>query len=346
MDIPNLRQQFLSDNLKILRRPTPKQENTPYLPILLKVMMMEERITFPVYLKVSEGEKGDIKFLPYLEEGEILQRAWVESLERVGIERLYFHEQYLDRVVAYLNNHLLLTSADPKHYKEKFCVLREHLSMSLVRAFESPHLGANVKLAKKSLGNLAKFMVKKDFPWKLIWEMLHRDYTLYNHAVNVSLMGMAFMGFLGKPGRDCLLVGLAGLFHDLGLTHLKEEIVNKAEPLDAEERQLLNRHPALGYRLLKNNPEIPVDSLRLILEHHESADGSGYPHGLTLPRQHPYTRILFIMEVYDGLTTFRPYRPAHTPFAALKILQEQAGAKGRACEPQTMKRFIQFLALA
>jgi HD-GYP domain-containing protein (c-di-GMP phosphodiesterase class II) len=346
MDISNLRQQFLSDNLKILRRPTPKQENTPYLPILLKVMMVEERITFPVHLKVSEGEKGDIKFLPYLEEGEVLQRSWVESLERVGIERLYFHEQDLDRVVAYLNNHLLLTSADPKHYKERFCILREHLSLSLVRAFESPHLGANVRLAKKSLANLAKFMAKKDFPWKLVWEMLHRDYTLYNHAVNVSLMGMAFMGFLGKPGRDCLLVGLAGLFHDLGLTRLKEEIVNKADPLDAEERQVLNRHPALGFRLLKNNPEIPVDALRLILEHHEAADGSGYPQGLTLALQHPYTRILFILEVYDGLTTFRPYRPAHTPFAALKILQEQEGARGPSCEPQSMKRFIQFLALA
>jgi hypothetical protein len=164
MDIPNLRQQFLSDNLKILRRPTPKQENTPYLPILLKVMMVEERITFPVHLKVSEGEKGDIKFLPYLEKGEVLQRSWVESLERVGIERLYFHEQDLDRVVAYLNNHLLLTSADPKHYQERFCILREHLSLSQVRAFESPHLGANVRLAKKSLAILAKFMAKKDFP--------------------------------------------------------------------------------------------------------------------------------------------------------------------------------------
>jgi HD-GYP domain-containing protein (c-di-GMP phosphodiesterase class II) len=346
MDTTNLWQQFLNQNLKILRRPTPKQENTPYLPILLKVMMAEERITFPVYLKVSEGEKGEIKFLPYLEEGEILQRPWMESLERVEIERLYFHEQDLDRVVAYLNNHLLLTSADPGHYKDRFCILREHLSMSLHRAFQSPHLGANVKLAKKSLGNLAKFMGQRGFPWKLVWEMLHRDYTLYNHSVNVGIMGMALMVYLKKPGRDCLTVGLAGLLHDLGLTHLNEEIVNKIEPLHPEEREILNRHPALGYRLLKKNPQIPVDTLRLILEHHERADGSGYPQGLPLSQQHPYTRVLFILEAYDGLTTFRPYRPAHSPFAALKILQGQQGAQGPACEIHTLKKFIQFLALA
>jgi HD-GYP domain-containing protein (c-di-GMP phosphodiesterase class II) len=346
MDISNLRQQFLSENLKILRRPTPKQEDSPYLAIHLRALMTEERITFPVHLKVSEGEQGGIKYLPYLEEGERLQEAWVESLDRVGIEHLYFHEQDLDRVVAYLNNHILLTSADPEHYREKFCIMREHLSLSLRRAFASPHLGANVKLAKKSLVKLSKFMGTKDFPWKLVWAMLHRDYTLYNHSVNVSLMGLAFMGFLGKAEKDCLQVGLAGLFHDLGLTQLKEEIVLKKEPLEPEEREILNRHPGLGYRLLKNNPEIPVDSLRLILEHHENADGSGYPQGLPLPRQHPHTRILFVLEVYDGLTTFRPYRPGHTPFAALKILQEERGSKGLACEPRVMKKFIQFLALA
>jgi HD-GYP domain-containing protein (c-di-GMP phosphodiesterase class II) len=346
MDIPNLREQFLAENLRILRRPTFRQENTPYLPVLLKVLMPEERITFPLYLKVSEGEEGEIKFLPYLEEGEILQCPWVESLQRAGIERLYFHEEHLDRVVAYLNNHLLLTSADPKSYREKFCILREHLSLSLHRALQKPHLAANVKLAKKSLENLTKFMEKKDFPWKLVWEMLHRDYTLYNHAVNVSLMGMAFMGFMGKTGKDSLVVGLAGLFHDLGLTHLKQEVVQKITPLAPEERAILTRHPALGYRLLKNNPEIPLDSLRLILEHHESADGGGYPNHLPLQRQHSHTRVLFILEIYDGLTTFRPHRPAHTPFAALKILQEQQNTPGLACEPRTMKRFIQFLALA
>jgi HD-GYP domain-containing protein (c-di-GMP phosphodiesterase class II) len=346
MDISNLREQVLNPNLKVLLRPTPQQADSPYLPINVKALMAEERLTFSVHLKVSEGEAGEIKFLPYLEEGEVLQGSWLESLKRVGIERLYVHEQHMDRIVAYLNNHLLLLSSDLEHRQEKFCILREHLTVSLHRAFKNPQLGGHVTLAKKSLGNLATFMGGEDFPWKLVWDMLYRDYTLYNHSVNVGLMGMALLIFLGKPQRDCLNIGLAGLFHDLGLTCLNEEIVLKTLPLDPDEREILNRHPLLGYRLLQNNPQIPIDTLRLILEHHENADGSGYPEGLPLSRQHPHTRLLFILEVYDGLTTFRPYRPAHTPFAALKILQEQRGAQGLACEPRTLKQFIQFLALA
>jgi HD-GYP domain-containing protein (c-di-GMP phosphodiesterase class II) len=218
--------------------------------------------------------------------------------------------------------------------------------MSLHRAFQNPQLGAHIKLAKKSLEKLEKFMLQKGFPWKLVWEMLHQDYTLYNHSVNVGLIGMAMLAYLKKPRRDCLMAGLAGLFHDLGMTQLNEEIVNKPEPLEPEERELLKRHPVLGYRLLQKNPQIPLDTLRLILEHHESADGSGYPQGLSLSQQHPYTRILYILESYDGFTTFRPYRPAHTPFAALKILQEKEGLRGPACEPKTLKQFIQFLALS
>jgi HD-GYP domain-containing protein (c-di-GMP phosphodiesterase class II) len=346
MDTPKLRDQFLNHNLKILRRPTPKQDSSPYLPVFIEALMVEERLTFPIYLKVSDGEDGDIKFLPYLEEGEILQRAWVESLQRVGIERLYFHETDMERVIAYLNNHLLLAGEEPNQHRERLTILREHLGLSLHRAFQNPHLGSHLKVAKKSLGNLAKMMGQEGFPWKLIWELLFRDYTLYNHSVNVGIMGLAFMAYLKKPSRDCLAMGLAGLFHDLGLTCLSEEITGKVEKLNPGEWENLRKHPSLGYKLLKNNPQIPVETLRLILEHHESADGNGYPQGLGLSQQHPHTRVLFVLEAYDGLTTFRPYRPAHTPFAALKILQEQQSAQGLACEALTLKKFIQFLALA
>ncbi|MGQ9689426.1 MAG: HD-GYP domain-containing protein [Desulfobaccales bacterium] len=345
MDTSILREQFLNRNLKILRRPATKQVDGPYLPIHIKVLMADERITFPVYLKVSEGEAGEIKFLPYLSEGEVLQGSWLESLREVGIERLYIHERDVDSLLAYLNNHLLLLSSDVGQNEVKFCILREHLTATLHRALNNPHLGANILLAKNSLANLARFMARKDFPWKLMWDLLYRDYSLYSHSVNVGILGLAFLSFLGKPKRDCMNMGLAGLFHDLGLTCLDEELVEKVAPLDPGEREILHQHPLLGYRLLKKTAHVPLDTLRLILEHHENADGSGYPQGLPLAKQHPHTRIIYILESYDAMTTFRPYRPAYTPFAALKILQELQGARGPACEPHTLKQFIQFLAL-
>ena len=113
-----------------------------------------------------------------------------------------------------------------------------------------------------------------------------------------------------------------------------------------EEWEETKRHPIIGMQILKCHSTVPTEGLQLVVEHHENADGSGYPEGLPLHRQHPWTRILRLVDAYDALTTYRPYRPAHTPFAALKSLQKQEGPQGPIFEPRTLKNFIRFLALA
>jgi HD-GYP domain-containing protein (c-di-GMP phosphodiesterase class II) len=88
---------------------------------------------------------------------------------------------------------------------------------------------------------------------------------------------------------------------------------------------------------------LPEEVLRLTLEHHENADGSGYPRGLPLHRQHPWTRIIRLLDSYDSLTVNRPYREAFKPFNTLKILQETQGPRGPIYDSQIMKNFITFL---
>lgn len=342
MDTPTLREQLLHQNLKVKRRAAPLQEDAPYLPFSLKALIVGEKISFPIFLKVSAGG-GQIKFLPYLEAGEVVEKNWLMALTRNGVERLYIREEDVDRLVAYLNNHLLLLSDAEGAQPEKFNLLREHLTLSLHRAFQDPRRPAHVSQARKSLENLNNFLWKEEFPWTLVWEMLYRDYTLYNHSVNVAILGMSLAVFLKKTQRESLAVGLAGLFHDVGMTMFTEELFHKPGPLNEEEREAVKKHPCHGYRLLKDNPLIPLESLRLILEHHENANGTGYPQGLTLERQHPFTRFLYILEAFDSLTNYRPYRPAYTPFAALKLFQEPS--QGLVCEPRALKKFIQFLAL-
>jgi HD-GYP domain-containing protein (c-di-GMP phosphodiesterase class II) len=343
MDSPTLREQLLHQNLKVRRRAAPVKECFPYLPFALKALMVGERVSFPIYLKVSTGN-NEVKFLPYLEEGEVVEPEWLAALHEAGVDRIYVRKEDGDRLVAYLNNHLLLVSEKEGPPEEKFTVLREHLTFSLFQAYRDPRMSENVRLARKSLENLNRFLWQEGFPWTLVWEMLYRDYSLYHHSVNVSVMGMALMAFLKKGQQEGLTLGLAGLFHDVGMIYLSEEIFHKSGPLEPEERGEVMKHPCYGYRLLKGNPLVPLESLRLILEHHENANGTGYPQGLTLARQHPHTRFLYMLEAFDSLTNFRPYRPAYTPFAALKIFQDPD--QGLVCEPRALKLFIQFLALA
>lgn len=343
MDTPNLRDQLLQQNLKIRRWTGPVQKSSLYLPFTLKALMVGERVSFPIFLKVTAGN-AEINFLPYLEEGEVVEAEWLEALLRAGVDRVYVRKEDVDRLVAYLNNHLLLVNEKEGPKEEKFTILREHLTFSLHRAFHDPRMSENVKLARNSLETLNNFLWQEDFPWGLIWDMLYRNYTLYHHSVNVSVLGMSLMVFLRKNRRESLNLGLAGLFHDVGMIFFSEELLHKTGPLEPEERAEVRKHPCYGYQLLKSNPLIPLESLRLIVEHHENANGTGYPQGLTLEHQHPHTRFLFMLEIFDSLTNFRPYRPAYTPFAALKFLQDPT--QGLVCEPRALKLFIKFLALA
>jgi HD-GYP domain-containing protein (c-di-GMP phosphodiesterase class II) len=346
MSAPEVRHQILDSGLRVLRL-SADQEDTPYAPICIQVLMAGERVTFDLYLKVAEAPDHPVKFIPFLEEGERLEADWLEKLKNLGIEKLFFHQKDLEKALAYLNNHLLIESGKKEPSFKELCILREHLNFSLHTALNGPRLGQHAGLAKNSLTELFKTMENDLFSWKMLLEIMYRDYTLYNHSVNVAVLGLAMGLFMKRSRKECLELGLAGLFHDLGLIKIKEEITGKKEPLTPEEWEILKKHPCFGYRLLKGNAEVPVTSLRLILEHHENADGSGYPQGLELKRQHPLTRVIALMEAYDGLTIFRPYRPRHTPFAALKILQEERGESGDLVfEPKTLAKFIEFLAHA
>jgi|UniRef100_A0A7C3SJT3 response regulator RpfG family c-di-GMP phosphodiesterase len=341
-----LRHQILDRGLRVVKRPAEKH-NAPFTPLDHEVLMSGERVTFNLYLKVADGRGGEVKFVPYLEEGERLEPNWLRNLQRLGVHQLFFHNPDLEKVVAYLNNHLLKASHPPGSPVKELAIMREHLACSLQMAFTAPKLGQHVALAKKPLANLLKVLQRDRLSWKLLLEILYRDYTLYYHSVNVAILAMAMGAFLKRSQKECLQLGLAGLFHDVGLTKIPEEITDKGEPLTPEDWEMLKKHPCFGFRLLKGNAAVPITSLKLILEHHENADGSGYPQGLELKRQHPLTRILAVVEAYDGLTIYRPYRRKYSPFEAMKILQAERGGKGgNAYDPKTLLKFIEFLAIS
>ena len=135
------------------------------------------------------------------------------------------------------------------------------------------------------------------------------------------------------------------LFHDIGLTKIDPDILYKSGPLTEAERLEIQRHPELAVDMLQESPEILPGALRLVLEHHENADGSGYPRGVSQGDQHTYTPLLRLVDAYDALTSPRPYRPAHMPLKALSIIQQQWGKGGPVFDRALLAQFIKFLVL-
>lgn len=349
MDIDETRQQLLDKKLKLLHRHSHKPGASPFSPIYLQAILSDTQLTFPLYLKVMENNQegqGRIKFLPFLKEQEIPEPQWMQRLQGLGIDRLYFRNEDMEPVIAYLNNCLImldLQSGCPP--RDKLLVCLEYLNFSLRQAFKSPHLGTHVSQAQGQVTRLIQELQKDTTPLKLVWELLYRDYNLYNHSLNVCLLGMGMMIFLKRTQAEVRLMGLVGLFHDVGMTRVSEEILARIDPLTPDEMLEMKSHPWHSYRMLKPYPALPREGLRLVLEHHEDADGSGYPQGLPLAKQHPLTRLIRLVDTYDALTAHRPYRIAQTPFAALKFLQEQMGRTGPLYDLPSLKSFIRFLAL-
>ncbi|MEW6387303.1 MAG: HD domain-containing phosphohydrolase [Thermodesulfobacteriota bacterium] len=344
MDAPYIRKQLSDKKIKVLRRYFRRSAASPYVPIYHKVLLPGERLPFDAYLLAREEKQKEGHFLPYVQTGELLEPKWIELLQETGIELLYLHPQDLERVIAYLNKRLQAFSSQEEPSPQQIYLYREHLLFSMHLAFSSPKLGNHIQLAKTMVGEIINLLQKDLAPWKLISEILYKDYSLYNHSVNVALLTMAMTIFLGKTKGDGLILGLAGLFHDLGLTRVNKEIDYNREGLCQEDWELLKDHPMVGYKLLQSYAAMPEEACRLVLEHHENADGSGYPQGLTLAQQHPWTRLLRLVDAYDSITCHRPSGPGHKPFAALKLLQEQRGPKGAVFEAETLKYFIRFLA--
>jgi putative nucleotidyltransferase with HDIG domain len=153
-----------------------------------------------------------------------------------------------------------------------------------------------------------------------------RDMSTEEHTRRVALLA-AQIGDdlkLSATARRHLAVG--GLLHDIGKLSVPLEILQKPAGLTEEEFETIKRHPADGRRLLEELGGFAEEVRRLVSDHHERLDGSGYPRGLKADEMPLETRILAVCDVYDALVSDRVYRPAWTPERALALLHEEAHA--------------------
>jgi HD-GYP domain-containing protein (c-di-GMP phosphodiesterase class II) len=116
----------------------------------------------------------------------------------------------------------------------------------------------------------------------------------------------------------------AGFFlHDLGKCRIPIEIINKPGRLTPRERQVINGHVEAGHRILCDNGMLTDEARTILLEHHERDDGRGYPYGKTGAEIHPYARICRLADIYEALTSERPYHNQRSTFEALKLMKER-----------------------
>ena len=149
------------------------------------------------------------------------------------------------------------------------------------------------------------------------------DYT-YMHSVAVCAMMVALARQIGLDEAQTRLAGLAGLMHDLGKAAMPMDVLNKPGKLTDAEFSIIKTHPVEGYRLLKSGKDVDAVVLDVCLHHHEKTDGSGYPKGLKADEISLFAKMGAVCDVYDAITSNRPYKLGWDPAESLRKMAEWA----------------------
>lgn len=150
------------------------------------------------------------------------------------------------------------------------------------------------------------------------------NYT-YMHSVAVCAMMISLSNRLGLSAAEREQAGMAGLLHDIGKMTVPTHILNKPDALSNEEFATIQSHSLAGYSLLKELPEIGEAPLDVSLHHHEKMDGTGYPYQLPGEKISLVARMGAVCDVYDALTSDRPYKAGWDPARSLRHMAQSKG---------------------
>lgn len=150
------------------------------------------------------------------------------------------------------------------------------------------------------------------------------DYT-YMHSVAVCGLMVALARHMGLGDAEVREAGLAGLLHDVGKMQMPLEVLNKPGALTDTEFSVMRSHPERGWELLKEGAKVPEVALDVCLHHHEKIDGTGYPHKLAGDQISLMARMGAVCDVYDAITSTRPYKAAWDPAGSLQRMAQWKG---------------------
>ncbi|MYL84069.1 HD domain-containing protein [Desulfovibrio aerotolerans] len=169
----------------------------------------------------------------------------------------------------------------------------------------------------------------------------HDEYT-YTHCINVSLYATIFGKHLSLGRENLMLLGLAGLYHDIGKIKISEKILKKPGKLTESEFKEIKNHPIYSCELLAASGITSNEINRTVLEHHERYGGLGYPNGLSSTEISHSAALLSIVDSYDALRSDRYYKSAVHSHKAVSVI---FNSKKSSYSPSLVDKFVKFIGI-
>lgn len=252
----------------------------------------------------------------------------LEKLVKNQVTHLYIESCNRREFQDYLREDLTETLADVRLSGQKrFAVLnlvvRDVLCDSFERGDEDELVKSTHELAQHTVGLMCQRNVVKSS----LSSVLCHDYETFTHSANVSFYSVLLAQALGMTDAATLeQIAVAGFLHDVGKLEISDRILTKPGKLTDDEFAVIKRHPTSGFLRLSQRPDLSFGQLMMVYQHHERLDGKGYPVGVAEDEIHPWARICSVADVYEALTSNRPYRKSMTQREALAIMDRGVGS--------------------
>lgn len=270
-----------------------------------------------------------------LKEGTVLKKSYIRHLRDMGINGLYIDDNISKDIETTTTISGKLKNDAVQKMKNAFSFAKSDnpSTSEMLQASNAMHL--LIESVIDDILNNDNFMIN------MVDLKVFDDYTFY-HSISVATISIMVGVNLNYDKPKLIELGLSAILHDIGKVFTPKEILNKAGRLDDDEMILMKNHSDDGYRYLKDKYNVPMKSYLGVLQHHEKWDGTGYPLGLKDKKISEYARIISIADVYDALTSDRPYRRGSLPSEAMEYIM---GGGGTLFDPQIVQVFYKSMAV-
>lgn len=308
-----------------------------YFPVSPVMLFPEALGDFSVYLwqggsfvlYTKSGQKFSIKHRQVLQRNDISE-VYVQSAEKLHYER--YIEDNLGKILQ--NDKLPIELRSKIFYEASTVVMQDVFDRKLPSALRTRHFGRITDIVRNSINFLAS-----DNSLSAVAPFISHDYKTYTHCMHVFICSVAMFHTYGMDENEVFECALGALLHDVGKTKIPHRILNKRGALTLAEREIIKEHPIHGVSMCAHLP-MTQNTINCILFHHEKLDGTGYPAGLKADNIPVPVRIISMADVYDALTTNRPYAEAMDPYEALSLMRN---SMRDALDMNVFKRFVAVL---
>lgn len=259
---------------------------------------------------------------------DVVSGAVLQEYADAGVTSAFIYASESQRYQTYLQEKWrVILVDDVVPLDTRLEVMSDVVRGSVERQFQGDDIQNLIEASNEIAESTVQLLGSHDIALSQLCSVLHHDYGTFTHSANVSFFAVMLAKELGYQRSEQHEVAVGALLHDLGKLAIDPKIINKPGPLNLREMSQMKRHPILGLERLGSQPGVTFSQLMMAYQHHERINGSGYPCGIPDRYIHPFAKLCAIVDVFEALTSVRPYRKPMGTREATDFLVSRRGTE-------------------